>query len=250
MSFALRVATLNLRHDADRWRERLPLAVAELARELPHLVGLQEVSIPVDQGGLLVGQLNRVCREAGQDASYDIRLQPKMGPEGLREGIAVLSRLPVEDHSWLDLAGGSRVAQRVRVRLPGGQAVDLYNTHLHHERQAHELRRDQALRLLAWIDQESTQAFPILVGDMNALPGSPAIGALKRRFHSAYELVHGDEPEATFDYVLVPGEAGERVHVVGARLAFATPADWDPSLYPSDHYGLVADIAFEEGARG
>lgn len=100
---------------------------------------------------------------------------------------------------------------------------------------------------------------------MNALPGSPAIEAVKRRFSSAYELIYGREPEATFptplvprempwratiDYIFVPAATGGQGKVAGAWLAFAQPADRDPSLYASDHYGLIAEIAFVKDAGG
>ncbi|MDI7275642.1 MAG: endonuclease/exonuclease/phosphatase family protein [Anaerolineae bacterium] len=272
MSFILRVAVLNLRHNADRWPERLPVIVEELARERPHLVGLQEVHIPIDQAALLTARLNEACAGATLPASppgeprhgpYEYRQQPKVGAEGLREGIAVLSSLPVEEHGWLDLGGGSRVAQRLRVRLPGGQAVDLYNTHLHHEWLAHDLRRDQAARLLEWMKQCSTEALPILVGDLNAQPDSPAVRVLKRWLVSAYETVNGREPEYTFptplvgrdipwhgtlDYIMLPPPAGQ-VSLLRAWRAFERPAAGDPTLYASDHYGLMADVAFGGSAQ-
>ncbi len=263
MPFVLRVAVLNLRHNADRWPERLPLIVEELARERPHLVGLQEVFVPIDQAGLLTGHLNRACASLAptgvQCGTYTFYLQSKTWPENLKEGIAILSRLPVEEHDWLDLRGGSRVAQRVRVRLPGGGALDFYNTHLHHELLADALRCEQATRLLEWMKACSADVHAILVGDLNARPDSGALRLLKSSLVSAYEVANGREPEYTFptplvkqtlpwratlDYILLSPASGARV--LRAWRAFEHPAADDPTLYASDHYGLMADIALEE----
>ncbi len=255
MSYTLRIATLNLRHNADRWPERLPLVVDGFVRELPHLVALQEVHIPSDQAGLLATEVNHALEAAGQPARYEYRLQPKIGPEGEQEGIAVFSHLPIVDYAWLDLGGGARVAQRVRVQLPGGALVDLYNAHLHHTHDADELRRAQARRIVAWATEQSQGAAAIIAGDMNALPDSAAIAAFKEAFASAYALAHGGEPPYTFptplvrrqdwrgtlDYIFLP----RHLEVQSARLVFDQPAAGDATLYPSDHYGLVADVALQ-----
>ncbi len=243
VAFALKVATLNLRHNQDRWPERRPLVVGELAQERPHLVGLQEVWLPGSQGAVVTDLLNEACAAAGYRERYTLRQQPKVGLQGLWEGIAILSRLPIEDYGWLDLGGGERVAQRLRVALPAGSYVDFYNAHLHHRR-AEQLRLRQARRLLAWMAEQTADGYPILVGDMNAVPGSPPIEALQGALRSAYEAVHGREPDYTdptplvrkegiqrkvIDYILV-SPATDTGRVVRAWRAFERPA---PSLHRS-----------------
>ena len=49
----LHVATLNLRNLADRWDERLPLLLADMAALQPDLLGLQECVYPLQQDRLL-----------------------------------------------------------------------------------------------------------------------------------------------------------------------------------------------------
>ena len=49
----LHVATLNIRNLADRWFERLPLLLADMAALQPDLLGLQEVVYPMQQDRLL-----------------------------------------------------------------------------------------------------------------------------------------------------------------------------------------------------
>ena len=49
----LQIATLNIRNLADRWPERLPLLLADMAALQPDLLGLQEVVYPMQQDRLL-----------------------------------------------------------------------------------------------------------------------------------------------------------------------------------------------------
>ena len=58
----LLVATLNIRNLADRWDERLPLLLADMAALQPDVMGLQEVVYPLQQDRLLeIGRAS--CRE-------------------------------------------------------------------------------------------------------------------------------------------------------------------------------------------
>ena len=49
----LHVATLNIRNLADRWDERLPLLLADMAALQPDLLGLQEVVYVLQQDRLI-----------------------------------------------------------------------------------------------------------------------------------------------------------------------------------------------------
>src|SRR6266550_6545718 len=49
----LHVATLNIRNLADRWDERLPLLLADMATLQPDLLGLQEVVYVMQQDRLI-----------------------------------------------------------------------------------------------------------------------------------------------------------------------------------------------------
>ena len=136
-----------------------------------------------------------------------------------------------------------------------GRRFGFVNTHLHHEPHHDEvIRYPQAESLLGWA---GAQAHPcILVGDFNAFPASTTIQRVKRDYRSAYETVHGAEPEATcptpldpeyaakekmpIDYVFYPDTFAA---VKSCDLIAATPAPHDPTLYPSDHYGLLAEFA-------
>jgi endonuclease/exonuclease/phosphatase family metal-dependent hydrolase len=81
---------------------------------------------------------------------------------------------------------------------------------------------------------------------------------MKRRFGSAYELVHGDEPPDTIWTPLRTAEVGWRpsigmvvdyifvssgLRVRDARTTFDRSHSEDPTLSASDHYGLAATLA-------
>ena len=60
----LHVATLNIRNLADRWFERLPLLLADMATLQPDVLGLQEVVYVMQQDRLIgaAGEGRYACR--------------------------------------------------------------------------------------------------------------------------------------------------------------------------------------------
>jgi endonuclease/exonuclease/phosphatase family metal-dependent hydrolase len=233
------VATLNVRHTADRWRERAPLLVEQLVALDPDVIGLQEVRRFPDQA-------RWIAREAGRRRptapGWDVLAAPKSGARWFWEGLAVLSRPPVTSGARLRLGEQSRVAQRVTVVLADGRALDVYNVHLADG--AAELRTAQVRRLLAWMDQRP--GLPqVLVGDFNSRPRSAPLQLVTARLRSAYALVHGSEPSRTvhsggvLDYIFV----NDRVVVHDAWVAFDMPSTEDRALLPSDHLGLAAALS-------
>jgi endonuclease/exonuclease/phosphatase family metal-dependent hydrolase len=242
----LHVATLNILNLADRWHERLPLILADMAALQPDLLGLQEVVYVMHQ--------DRLIGAAGEGRYDAIR-----GWAGRPEyGNSLLVRQPLAgtDVERLDL-GLSRAAHRAVVRLPGGARVLIVVTHLHHVVEGEAERDDQARQLLAWLDTAPAADAQVVVGDFNAEP----IEATWRRmtaagFASAYALANGAEPAVTWpsglqapamdtdgdpgclDYIWVRGA----VAVADATLVFDRPDPEDATLYPSDHLGLAAHL--------
>ena len=239
----MRVATLNVRNTADRWPVRRGLLVRQLVALAPEVIAVQELRMVPDQARWITAEVARVS--AGR-LRYASHRRPKIGAAGLWEGIAVLSRVPVVSVAWLDLRADGRVAQRVAVRTGEG-TLDVYNAHLGLGGEV--LRSGQARRILDWMDGRRPGP-AVLMGDLNARPGSPTIELLASRFRSAHLAFHGAEPARTvptplrvgatgdgsvLDYILV----NERVEVVDARLAFD---EVEGPLCASDHFGLVADL--------
>lgn len=244
----VKIVTLNLRHDQDRWDERFPLVVDCLHRTEADVIGLQEVAIPIRQAHLIADTLNA----QSPNQPYSVWVEPKWGEEANREGIAILSRLPVLEHERLELPEGQRVAQRVVVEVDGVR-VNIANTHLHHRPIEDEsIRLPQMRALLDWMFSRASSHW-LLTGDMNALPESSTIAAANERLQSAYFSVHGEHP-ITFPAPLAAAIRGDyracidhiffdaALHVTAARIiGDETPPD-DPTLSASDHLGLAADI--------
>jgi endonuclease/exonuclease/phosphatase family metal-dependent hydrolase len=244
---ALHVATLNLRNVADRWPERIPLLLADMAALQPDLVGLQECVFAVQQ--------DRILGAAG-----DGRYASRRGWAGRPEyGNAVLGRVPLDlgDGDRLDL-GRNRSALRVRVSLPSGADLDFVVTHLHHLTADEAVREEQASTLTSWLAGNDRPL--VVVGDFNAHPGEAAYRVMREAgFRSAHVEANGAEPPVTWpsgiqapgidedgepaclDYIWVRGA----ITVESCRVTFDRPAVDDPTLYPSDHFGLAARIRLD-----
>ena len=245
----MRIATLNLRNTADRWPARRGLLVRQLVALAPEVIAVQELRMVPDQARWITGE---VARASAGRLVYRSYRRPKTGAAGLWEGIGVLSLVPVVSTAWLDLGSDRRVAQRVTVRGQAGTTLDVYNAHLGLGGEV--LRSAQARRLVDWMSGRR-RAPAVLVGDLNARPGSPTIELISGRLRSAHVAVHGCEPPLTvptplrargagagsvLDYVLV----NDLVEVVDARVAFD---EVEGPLCASDHYGLVADLTLPPG---
>lgn len=242
------VATFNLLHFVDRWAERLPLILADMAALQPDLLGLQEVVYPMEQ--------DRLVASAGSGRYGIVR-----GWAGRPEyGNSLLVRVPLaattDERLDLDV---QRAAIRARVELPGGVGLLAAVVHLHHlVGPEHEAVRDrQVERLVAWLDAAPPSDSQVVVGDFNARPGEPAHARMQAAgFRSAHAEANGAEPAVTWpsglvapamdtdglpgclDYVWVRGAAT----VESAGTVFDRPAVHDATLYPSDHLGVVATI--------
>ena len=244
MADELHVATLNLRNIADRWTERLPLLLADMAALQPDLIGLQEC--------VFAAQQDRILGAAGE-GRYASRRGWANRPE---YGNAILGRDPLalSDGDRLELSRG-RSALRVRVSLPSGTTLVFVVTHLHHEVDDASVRAEQARALIGWLHPIAGPL--VVVGDFNADPTEPTYGLmLEAGFRSASVEANGAEPAVTWpsgiqapgmdvdgdpsclDYIWVRGPTT----VDSCRLAFDRPAVDDPTLFPSDHFGLSARV--------
>ena len=243
---SLHVATLNIRNLADRWDERLPLLLADMAALQPDLLGIQECVYPLQQDRLLgaagAGRYESMRGWAGR---------PEYG-----NALLVKEPLAATDSERLDL-GLTRSAIRSWIALPGGARVLAVVTHLHHV-SADEAERDEQARLLVdWLAEAHDADGQIIVGDFNAEPDEPTYARMRGAgFRSAYAEANRAEPDVTWpsglegpaidtdgppgclDYIWVRGS----IAVESARLAFDRPAVGDPGLYPSDHLGLAARL--------
>ncbi|MEE8370352.1 MAG: endonuclease/exonuclease/phosphatase family protein [Dehalococcoidia bacterium] len=257
----LTVATLNLRGGQARWGERAPLLMEQLVELKPDIIGFQEVDVLLDQGNWLCQRFNNRSWGRSRDVrEYSIHHVSNPRERVSMEALAIMTHLPLLEHEGFDYLIRNRVAHRLRLDLGGGQRLDFYNTHLHHEQDpaGNEIRQEQVRKLLPWIARRSRGVPQVLVGDFNAFPMTKVIKRVKERFSSAYELVHGDEPPDTIWTPLRTAEVGWRpsigmvvdyifvsvgLRVRDARTTFDRSHSEDPTLSASDHYGLAATLA-------
>lgn len=247
MTERLTVATLNILNLRDRWEERLPLLLADFAAFQPDLIGLQEVVYPMQQDRLLgasgIGRYEAVRGWAGR---------PEYG-----NSLLIRASLSFGAVDRIDL-GFARAAHRILVSLPGGARLAFAVTHLHHVPADEAVRVTQVEALLEWLDTGPVHDALIVTGDFNAEPAEAASVRMREAgFRSAFAEANGADPAVTWpsglqapamdtdgdpgclDYVWLRGAATAQA----ARLVFDRPAVDDPTLYPSDHLGIAAEIS-------
>ncbi len=245
----IKVATLNLFNRMGDWERRAPLVIDQLEALAPDVIGFQEIDLGLDQGMWISRQINKRLPDSPH---YRIKHGASPGKYASVHGIGTLSTLEVIEHEIIDLMTHDRIAQRL-VFEQGGVRFAFVNTHLHHPPGAIQERVDQIEYLLAWLDRRDPRLPTILSGDFNAYIGEPGVALMKGRFRSAYETIHGvepdktwstpvntydDSPHGTLDYIYVSGE----FEVADAGLTFDVPSTDDPDLFPSDHLGLYARL--------
>jgi endonuclease/exonuclease/phosphatase family metal-dependent hydrolase len=273
-SIKIKIVTLNLLRDLSRWEQRRSLLVDGLTEVQADIIALQEVALPQDNAAWLAEQLNR---RSSKDEPYVHYLCPKTGQRP-KEGIAILTRLPVEIHTKLDLGSQNRVAQLIKV-VTGEHNLILANLHLFWFPGKSRKRLLQVDRIFKWLDNFSQDASVVLCGDFNSPPESPTIQKVEQRFVSAYKVKHGKEPDftvptrlpvsklfqtatllrfiltqwkqirnidlawhGTLDYIFVDHQA----KVEECELILNHPAPGKPNLYPSDHFGLCANLKMSD----
>ena len=245
-----RVVTINLEQNHKRWAERHPLISAELAALKPDIIAFNEVCVPIQSAKTL-----RDAVTASTGVSYTLVQQTKVNGLSEIEGEALLSRYPVIETGNLDYQTRDMVALVARV-LVDGVAVDVYVTHLFRSRGEESLRLFQVERLLAWIDSRPDAAASIVCGDFNATLDKPSAALMASRFRPSQTthptvftaLADADgtvshpywpRMDRCIDYIWVSGT----IKVIESQVRFNRPSPQDPSLWPSDHAGVWADLS-------
>ena len=242
-----RAATFNLEQDHKRWEARRPLIVAEIARLRPDVQAFNEICVSRQTAR---GLRARVAEATGID--YALVQQTKTNSLSEVEGEALLARFPVLETGNLDYQGRDMVALVARL-LVGETPVDVYVTHLYKSRGEDSLRLYQVQQLLAWID--SRERVPAIVcGDFNAPLTLSSAALMASRFRPTQTAPTAFTPLADtdgavthpywprmdrcIDYIWV----SETIRIGASGVCFDKPSPGDPSLWPSDHAGVWADL--------
>ena len=243
-----RIATLNMEQDHKRWDERRELIIDELAAIDPDLFAMNEVCIP--------RQSARWIQQTMRDRygrQYALVQQTRVNGLAAVEGEALLARLPILETGNLDYRTRDIVALVARV-VVGTTPVDVYVTHLFMSRGEESLRVYQVTQLLEWIESRNDAACRIVCGDFNATLDKPSAALMARHFRPTQTAPTGFTPLAgidgevshptwprmdrCFDYIWIDGP----IEVAASAVCFDRGHPADPTLYPSDHAGVRADL--------
>jgi endonuclease/exonuclease/phosphatase family metal-dependent hydrolase len=269
----LRVVTFNLLHggpwssftgDDLQLERRLAMVIEDLRGLDPDLVALQESTITRRRGDIAA----RIAQALGlahvharaTERVFTPRLLGRLivGALGFVEGPAILSRFPItasEVHDlprcrhWID----PRVALRADVAAPGGPLA-VFSTHTS--------RDDCQTRRVAELARQVPGGRPaIVMGDLNTGETAPGLAAFRDHgFVDAFRATHPTTPGPTVwqridaaastvqrrvDYVFVRSGPAAEAGVVSARVVLNTPRPQAEGgvLWPSDHYGVFAEVS-------
>lgn len=243
-----RAATLNLEQDHKRWDRRRELVVEQLGAVKPDVLALNEVCLPL--------QTARWIKNAARDRfgiEYNLVQQTRVNGLSVVEGEALLTRFPVIETGNLDYRTRDIVALVARI-LVGQTPVDVYVTHQIGSVFNDSLRLYQAQQLLAWIGSRDDIAARIVCGDFNATLDMPSAALMATHLQPTQtaptaftplagvdgEVTHHDWPrmDRCIDFIWV----SEAVRVIDSRVCFNHGSPDDPTLWPSDHAGVWADL--------
>ncbi|MEX0805632.1 MAG: endonuclease/exonuclease/phosphatase family protein [Candidatus Binatia bacterium] len=248
----LRIATLNLEQNHKCWELRRELIAQQLEDLRPDLFALNEICLPAQTGRWLQ-------RTAAQrlGINYALLQQSKVGEATWKEAEGLLTRYPVNETASLDYRAHNCVAQVSRLEFEGrflDVYVDVYVTHLINVRVEESARLYQVEQLLEWIRARDDADFSVVCGDFNATPEHPSIRLMSSAFRptqtKATAFTPLQEPggnpshpewqrfDRCIDYVWV----SQSIKVLASGLCFDRPEPGQPSLWPSDHLGVWADL--------
>jgi len=167
----------------------------------------------------------------------------------------LLTRFGSVETGNFDYQAKDIVALVARV-LVGGTALDVYVTHLYMSRGDDSLRLFQVQQLLRWIDTRDDVAASVVCGDFNATLDAPSAALMATRFRPTQaqptaftpladgngSVSHPNQPrmDRCIDYLWVAGA----IQIVDSGVCFNQPSPQGPSLWPSDHIGVWADLKF------
>ena len=269
----LRVVSLNLYHggvtsvrwgDGDLLERRLAMVVEQLRQIDADVIGVQEASTGRDRGDV-AARLAAALGYGWVRAPAGWRWVPWLvhGALGFDEGPAVLSRFPILSSQATALApcglGYRRMVVCARVVSPDGP-LDACSAHTSSSACEHR-------SLTAALRQRDGAVPLLLLGDLNARPDRRSIHGLERKLglvdafatanpgapgFTVWQSPRESRPTATrrVDYVLARPAANGALRVAASWIVLRAPGRGPDlrMLWPSDHYGVLAELRFEPGA--
>jgi endonuclease/exonuclease/phosphatase family metal-dependent hydrolase len=241
----LTVLTQNLWGAFPKRDERLATFAERLAALRPEVVALQEVHAE--------GPSRTQAHElAAKVQGYRTFFAPaRMRTDGTAEGIAILARHDARAHApralTLDPSDrfegeNQRIVLAVTLEHPEGP-IDVFATHLSLSRRARTRTARELLDFVAEVRAASESIAAVLLGDLNATEGEPAVAQIEAEWIDVWRAAHGSARGGTWpaflplrriDYVFA--QPGERLRVERCeRLPYAG----------SDHLGVLAELSVQ-----
>jgi endonuclease/exonuclease/phosphatase family metal-dependent hydrolase len=260
---AARIVTLNIWNRGGPWEARLAAIRAGVADLDPDVMGLQEVLRSPEDG------LDQAAQIA-QGFGYSIAFGEAMPIGAGSFGNAVLSKFPVARSQTFQLpaldAEEPRCLVFAELDAPFGK-LPFFVTHLSWRFDQGYIREAQVKAIAQHVRELAPAGGfpPVIVGDFNAVPHSDEIrfmtglcslGVKSVCFTDAFGVVgHGEgttfsrrnpfatdlrEPDRRIDYIFVrgPHETGLG-EPIDSQVCFDRPVN---GVYPTDHFGVVANI--------
>ncbi|PXY21711.1 metal-dependent hydrolase [Prauserella coralliicola] len=204
------------------------------------VVGLQEVDRHYSERSEWADQAGELAELLGYHVVFGANIDrdpPAAGRPRIQYGTAILSRYPITDWQNTYLSRSPNQEQRGLLHAEldvRGVPVHVYNTHL-----AASSQTDRAAQTREIVDLAGGTSRSVLVGDLNALPGSPEIRTLDAAFTDAWTVSgRGDgatypaeDPDRRIDYVYT----GADVRPVWTKVLATEPA-------ASDHLPVAARL--------
>ena len=257
-SISLSFLSLNIWFDSEDWPARFELMLKEIRELDPDIIGLQEVIQRQD----LDNQAMQLADSLGYYYYFD---SVDDESRDTRFGNAIVSRYPIEETNFRALKPIDAYRKVVHTRISvDGQALDVYNTHLHNPREATDTRRTQMRDMLDFIDETSTSDLVFVTGDFNANPDWEEMDVMYERFIDVYPIFHENhlDPEHStlnyhlghsqrrIDYVFFEEKSSDFLTPVSTEIVLDEPDEND--IYPSDHFGVLAifDVSWDIGSFG
>ncbi len=273
----LRVVTFNLLHDGPtsgfidndtHLEARMEMAIRELKALEPDIVTLQEASHSRRHGNVP----EQIAKELGfhlvfapaTDRIFHVRPIDSLivGVMGFKEGEAILSRFPIVGSDIYDLPRcRSRIEPRILLRAdldsPWGP-LRVFTTHTAREDECQMERVGEIVR-------EQRGGHPsILTGDFNTLETSKVLTLLRNEagFIDAFRSANPTVPGATVwqrilstestasrrvDFIFLLMGHTSSVTVTSSKVVLDQPGRLPDgtALWPSDHYGVSADLEIQ-----
>lgn len=181
------------------------------------------------------------------------RCYPVPGPNGEEwEGLAIISRLPILETGcrFLDVKdfaadSNRRNTQYAAIRLADGSTVGVFNPHFSYDKNNYPSNIDETIAYMAQYSNLPT----IIMGDMNVDPQTPSLKDLAEAgFYDLWALKRPDDPGFTAPFDNPPARidyiwANSRIDPDRVRSIDLVLNKRVGDTYPSDHFGVLAEIA-------